>query len=106
MRNWLAWMLIVVGCGNAARDAALDRAKAARARGDIVGEALALRDACKAAPDDKDLCGKVQQASQAAHEFAQQNARAACTDVSTAAAVDRCLESVAQVRRMAPQDPE
>jgi hypothetical protein len=106
MRNWFALVLVVVGCGNAARDAALDRAKVARARGDIVGEALALADACRAAPDDKDLCAKAQQASKAAHEFAQQNARTACTDVSTPAAVDRCLDSVAQVRRMAPQDPE
>src|SRR5258706_1578696 len=106
MRTWLGLLVIVVGCGNAARDAALDRARVAHARGDLVGEALALRDACNAARDDKDLCNRAQQSSTAALTYAQENARAACKDVSTPAAVDRCLGTVGEIRRIAPNDGE
>lgn len=99
-------ILLTGACGNAARDAALERANTARARGDVVGEALALRDACAAARDDKDLCQRAQEAWKSAVAFTQQNARTGCADVATPVAVDRCLGLVTQIRRLVPNDTE
>jgi hypothetical protein len=108
----LAWVLVVtlggLGCAkNVGRDEALARANAARTRGDFVGEAIALRDACNFAPDDKDLCRRADQSWVAAQTATAQAARTSCTDIApTLAAVDTCLAAVAQIRKLTPADPE
>ena len=92
--------------GNPARDAALSRAKAAHARGDLVGEALAMRDACNYAPGDKDVCKHATEAWTAAQNASAQAARTACATVDTPAAIDKCLGAVGELRRLSPTDPE
>ena len=101
-------LVVLAGCAkNVPRDQALARAEAARARGDYVGEAIALRDACNFAPDDKDLCKRADQSWIAAQAATQQAARGSCADIApTLAAVDGCLAAVAQIRKLTPGDPE
>lgn len=107
MRRAVLFAVVVVGCSrNIARDQAVAQADAARARGDVAGEALALRDACRAAPDDKKLCKRADGAWGAAQAAAQQAAATACGSGVGAVAVDRCLGAVAQLRRLRPDDPE
>ncbi len=90
---------------NLPRDQALARAKAARAQGDFVGEALALRDACNFARDDHDLCKRADQSWAAARARTLHDARAACADVAPSLnGVDTCLGGVAQIRRLEPGD--
>ena len=100
--------LAATGCTrNAGRDDALAKAQAAHARGDLVGEALALRDACGFAKDDKDLCKRASQAWIAAQGAVRQGAERACSTLETAPqTVDTCLAAIGEVRRMSPGDPE
>ncbi len=112
--RWIPFVAIVVvielaaGCAkNIPRDQALARAKAARLAGDHVGEALALRDACNFARDDKNLCTQADQTWAAARDWALRTGRAACGDVAPSlTGVDTCLDAVAQIRRLEPNDPE
>ncbi|MBS1124169.1 MAG: hypothetical protein H6Q90_6397, partial [Deltaproteobacteria bacterium] len=101
-------VVLAVGCAkNLPRDQALARAKAARAAGDYVGEALALRDACNFAHDDKDLCNRAELTWTAARTWAVQNARNACAEVAPSlTGVDTCLGAVSEIRRLEPNDPE
>ncbi len=103
-----AALLLAFACNhNPRRDAALERARVARARGDMVGEALALRDACNAAPDDRDLCQRADQAFSAAGERTIEAGRRACTGIApTLAAVDTCLAAVGEIRKLMPDHPE
>src|SRR4051812_23764163 len=50
------------GCNRALREA-MERAEAAHGRGDHFGEALALRDACRAAPDENEICRAAKEAA-------------------------------------------
>ncbi|HEU0035013.1 MAG TPA: hypothetical protein VFQ53_30515 [Kofleriaceae bacterium] len=101
-------LVLVAGCAkNVRRDQALAQANAARARGDIVGEAMAMRDACSFAPDDRDVCQRASATWVAAQAATQQNARRACADIApTQGAIDACLASASQFRKLAPNDPE
>ena len=100
-------LLLIIGCTkNIARDDAVAQANAAHARGDFVGEALALRQACTYAPDDKKLCKRANEAWAAAQQQTQHSADAACNKGEGAVAVDTCLAAVAQVRRLRPDDPD
>jgi hypothetical protein len=100
-------VVVVAGCAqNIPRDQALARANAAHARGDIVSEALALREACGFARDDKDLCKRGEQAWAAAQVSTQQNARKVCGALDSPTAVDTCLAAVGEIRKLAPSDPE
>lgn len=54
--------ILLPACNTAFRDA-LKRADLAQRHGDYFGEALALRDACQAAPDEKEICRVAQQAA-------------------------------------------
>ncbi|MEO8703167.1 MAG: hypothetical protein ABI867_24185 [Kofleriaceae bacterium] len=104
---WILVALAVACGGNPRRDDALARAKAARAKGDYVGEAIALRDACNAATDDKKLCKQADQAWLAAQQASQASARTVCADIApTLAAVDACLAAVGQIRKLSADDPE
>ncbi len=104
----LLLLLLLVACaGNPQRDQALERAKQARARGDYVGEALALRDACNFAPDDKKLCSHADQAFAAAQAISRESGRRACTNIApTLVGVDACLAAVGEIRKLTPGDPD
>lgn len=108
MRALLLALITAAGCAkNVQRDQALAAANAARARGDYVGEALALRDACAFAPDDEKLCRRAGEAWRAAQGASQQAARASCTNLEPdLASVDRCLAAVNELRKLVPGDPE
>jgi hypothetical protein len=107
MKTMVVAAVLVAGClGNPVRDAALARANAAHTRGDLVGEALALRDACNAARDDKDLCKRADQAWQTAQGASQQRARTACQGVDDPKSIDACLAAAGELRRLSPTDPE
>jgi hypothetical protein len=103
-----AVLLMLVACAkNVHRDEALARASVARSRGDFVGEALALRDACAAAPNDRDVCLQANQQWLSAQQRSQQLARDACRDVQpTTESVDTCLTAVGEIRKLAPADAE
>ncbi|MCB9572320.1 MAG: hypothetical protein H6709_09570 [Kofleriaceae bacterium] len=99
--------LLWLGCGghNLARDRALAAADAARARGDVVGEAVALRDACAAAPRDTKLCARAADTLQVALAATRDAADAACALADASApALDGCLAAVAWVRVLDPAD--
>ncbi|MBK7858092.1 MAG: hypothetical protein IPJ65_05610 [Archangiaceae bacterium] len=53
--GWALALLCLCQCNRALRDA-MERAEAAHARGDHFGEAVALRDACQAAPGEQEIC--------------------------------------------------
>jgi hypothetical protein len=104
----LVSLIFLVACAkNVARDEALSRANAAKAKGDYVGEAIALRDACTFAPDETDLCKRADQAWGAAQERSRQAAKQACTNIApTLEGVDRCLAAVTEIRKLAPDHPD
>lgn len=113
MLRSLCVIVVVAGCArNARRDEAVARANAARAKGDYVGEALALRDACNAAPDDRDLCRRAVAAWGAAKDRTRQRAAAACAEPAgdrgpaALAWVDGCLQAVSEIRALTPDDAE
>jgi hypothetical protein len=79
----LALLLAIAACTpNVARDQAISRANAARAQGDYTGEAIALREACNFAPDEKDLCKRAETAWIAAQQRSRDSAKKACTDIA------------------------
>ncbi len=85
----------------------MSRANVARAQGDYVGEAIALREACNFAPDEKDLCKRAEGAWVAAQRRSRDSAKKACTDIPpTLAGVDVCLAAVTEIRKLAPDHPE
>ncbi len=104
----LVCLLMIAACAkNIQRDQALAAANAAHARGDYVGEALALRDACNFAADDKDVCQRANTAYASAQNLARDAGRRACTDIApTLAAVDACLGAVGALRKLAPDHPD
>lgn len=104
----LLCLVILAACApNVARDQALSRAEAARTRGDYVGEALALRDACTFDPKNGDLCKRADGAWQGAQQRSRDDARKRCTDIApTLDAIDKCLAAVAEIRKLAPDHPE
>ena len=59
-----------------------------------------------AAPDDKDLCKRGEQAWAAAQGASAEIARKACATVESQQQVDGCLAAVGEVRRLNPADPE
>src|SRR5690348_12184203 len=103
LRPALLPFLLLAACHppNPARDEALRRAADARARGDLPGEALALRDACTAAPRDATTCTRAQNAMAAAITGARSGAEIACqlADAS-ASSLDGCLAAIAAIRRL------
>jgi hypothetical protein len=105
----LLLFVVLSGCGgNAARDRALESAAAARARGDLVGEVEAMRQACQADPKNGDLCQK----SGALAEYARGQTRAAAQascgllDAQSPATIDGCVAALAPMRRLFPDDPD
>ena len=98
----VAVLLLVVGCAkNVHRDEALARASAARTRGDYVGEALAMRDACQAAPKDHDVCTSANRAWISAQQQSVVAAGSACASV-VPETVDPCLAAVGEIRKLNP----
>ena len=107
MRLAVVLALAATGCvKNVPKDDALAKAQAAHARGDLVGEALALRDACGFAKDDKDLCKRSAAAWVSAQTAVRAGAEKTCQSVETQGQVDACLAAIGEVRRMSPGDPQ
>ncbi len=104
-RLWMVAMLATGCVRNAAKEDALAKAQAAHVRGDLAGEALALRDACGFAKDDKDLCKRAEAAWTTAQAAVRAGADKACVAVDTQAQTDACLVAIGEVRRMSPGDP-
>jgi hypothetical protein len=97
-----------IGCGgNATRDAALRKADLARAAGDLPAEALALREACGAAPDDKDVCRRAEVAQGNALAAIRVAARSNCELARTTPGnLPSCFASLSQARQLTRTDPE
>lgn len=108
MSRLVCLLVALVACApNVARDQALSRAEAARVRGDYVGEAIALREACTFDPKNGDLCKRADTAWQGAQQRSRDAARKQCTDIApTLDAVDKCLAAVNEIRKLAPDHPE
>jgi hypothetical protein len=100
---------VLLGCGgNAARDRALDAAALARSRGDLVGEVLAMREACAADPKNQDVCGRAGAIGEHARIQLRGSAQAACGVVSAASpgSIAGCIDAVEPLRRLFPDDPD
>ncbi len=100
-------VLVLPACAsrNVARDRALAAADQARARGDVVGEALALREACAAAPRDAAVCGRATRVRDQALAITRDAAEAACAIADASApALDGCLAALAPLRALDPAD--
>lgn len=90
----------VLGCQTPMRQA-LDRAEAARARGDIFDEALALRDACALSPSDTETCTRAHQTKEKAIAAAFQESDPRCA----AGDIEGCLGPLERARQLR-QDAE
>jgi hypothetical protein len=102
-------LVIVAGCaGNPARDRALRAARDARARGDLVGETLAMREACAADRRSKKICNRSFALDQYANAVLRETAAGACrrVDASAPPSILGCLEALRPLRHLFPQDPE
>lgn len=85
--------LVSSGCYTALRQA-IERGEAASARGDLLGAAVAFRDACQLDPSDAELCARSRQATRAAVDGAVAQARPLCA----AGDVAGCLAAIKPVR--------
>jgi hypothetical protein len=108
-RAALALLVVLAACGgNQARARALRAAKDARARGDLVGEVIAMRQACEADRRSKKVCGDSYATDQRALAILRVNAGGACgqVDAQNPPTIITCLDAVKPLRHLFPQDPE
>ncbi|ATB41455.1 hypothetical protein CYFUS_006921 [Cystobacter fuscus] len=94
-------LLLLGGCNSAYREA-FNRAREAAIRGDFLTAARSYRDACRAAPDDEDACGRVPLFSVKATDQAITTARPGCD----AGELDRCLPPLLDARELLPEHVE
>jgi hypothetical protein len=102
-------VLLVVACGgNSLRDQALESAKAARARGDLVGETLAMRQACAADPKNQKVCAQTAEMDARALAQTKAAAWAACSLVDTQSpqTITVCVDALAPLRKLFPTEPD
>lgn len=93
---------------NHARDAALRDAEAAKQRGDVVTAAFAYRAACRAEPQNRELCATAQRWGMDGANLVAARAKATCEGGGSFANIDvaRCLAEVAPGRDLVPQHGE
>ena len=96
----LLTLLVLTGCNSAYREA-FSRAKDAAIRGDFVSAARGYRDACAAAPDDKDACGRLPTFVQKGTDQAIASATPAC-EVGD---LDHCLPQLLDGKDLSPDHP-
>ncbi|MFY0579139.1 hypothetical protein ACN28S_37090 [Cystobacter fuscus] len=94
-------LLLLGGCNTAYREA-FNRAREAAIRGDFLTAARSYRDACRAAPDDEEACGRVPLFSVKATDQAITSARPGCD----AGELDRCLPPLLDARDLLPEHVE
>lgn len=95
-------LLLALSACSTAHGRAVDRARHARAVGDLHMETLAWREACAAKPSDHESCAAGEAAARAAVAQALSETRALCSQGKAAS----CLEALRPAHALLPNDPK